>query len=86
MKTMIAAGYFCKKKELENYAKNIFQTEKILQKFEFQQELKRSGLWLNKAEIKRRASRTLKMLLDNNLIQNGVIVPGMLEYISEVAA
>lgn len=86
MKTMIAAGYFCKKKELENYAKNIFQTEKILQKFEFQQELKRSGLWLNKAEIKRRASRTLKMLLDNNLIQNGLIVPGMLEYISEVAA
>lgn len=85
-KTMIAAGYFCKKKELENYAKNIFQTEKILQKFEFQQELKRSGLWLDIAETKRRASHTLKMLLDNKLIQNGLIVPGMLEYISEVAA
>lgn len=85
-KTMIAAGYFCKKNEFENYAKNIFQTEKILQKFEFQQELKRSGLWLDIAETKRRASRTLKMLLDSRLIQNGLIVPGMLEYISEVAA
>lgn len=86
MKRMLAAGYFCKKNEFETYKNNIFQTEKILQKFEFQQEFKRSGLWLNKDEIKRRASNTLKMLLDSRLIQNGLIVPGMLEYINEVAA
>ena len=51
-KTMIAAGFFCKKREFENYRKNIFQTEKILQKFEFQQELKRSGIWLNRQKPK----------------------------------
>lgn len=86
MKTMIAAGYFCKKKEFEKYKENIFQTEKLLQKFEFQRELKRTGLWLDVAEIKKRASNTLKGLIDSNLIQNGLIVPGILEHINEVCA
>lgn len=85
-KTMIAAGYFCKKKEFETYKNNIFQTEKILQNFEEAQELKRTGLLLTKKEKRERASNTLKMLLDSRLIQNGLIVPGMLEYINEVAA
>lgn len=86
MKKMLAAGYFCKKNEFETYKNNIFQTEKILQNFEEAQELKRTGLLLTKKEKRERASNTLKMLLDSRLIQNGLIVPGMLEYINEVAA
>lgn len=86
MKTMIAAGYFCKKNEFEEYKNNILETERLLQKFEFQQELNRTGLWLEQKEIERRASNTLKGLLDANLIQNGIIVPGILEHIQEVCA
>ena len=86
MKRMLTAVYFCKKNELTTYAKNIFETEKLLQRFEFNQELKRSGLWLSPDEIKQRASHTLKMLLDCNLIQNGLIVAGMKEHIEEVIA
>ena len=86
MKTMLTAGYFCKKREFETYAKNIFKTEKILQDFEEAQALKRTGLLLTKKEKEEKASNTLKMLLDRRLIQNGLIVPGMLEYISEQIA
>lgn len=86
MKTMLTAGYFCKKREFERYKTNIFETEKLLQKFEFNQELKRTGVWLSVEETKQRASNTLKMLLDCNLIQNGLIVAGMKEHIEEVIA
>ena len=86
MKKMLCAGYFCKKNELKSYSKNIFSTEKILQKFEFHKELKRTGIWLDIPEIKSRASHTLKLLLDSNLIQNGLIVDGVLEYINEQIA
>ena len=90
MKTMIAAGKFCKRrelaKELNEYSKNIFETEKLLQKFEFHQEMKRTGMWLSIEETKQRASNTLKNLLDSNLIQNGVIVPGIKEYLLEQIA
>ena len=86
MKTMLAAGVFCKKGEFKEYRDNIFLTEKILQKFEFNQELKRTGVWLTKEETKQRASNTLKNLIDCNLIQNGRIVAGILEYINEVCA
>jgi hypothetical protein len=84
-KIMIAAGRFCKlNEELSNYSKNIFETEKLLQRFVFQQELKRTGIWLTADEVKRQASHYIKCLLDSNLIQNGLIVPGMREHIEEV--
>ena len=88
MKTMLIAGTFCKKRErsLKEYARNIFATEKLLQKFEFQQELNKNGVWLTVEDTKKRASRTLQNLLDANLIQNGVIVPGILEHIQDVIA
>lgn len=85
-KTMLAAGYFCKKNEFETYAKNIFKTEKILQNYEEARELKETGLLLTEKEKQEKASHTLKMLLDCKLIQNGKIVPGMLEYILEQTA
>lgn len=84
MKTMLKAGCYAPKGELRKYAANIFETEKLLQKFEFNQELKRSGIWLEVEEVKRRASFTLQKMLDCNLIQDGLIVAGMLEYIKEV--
>ena len=85
---MLCAGTFCKKREqsFRNYASNIFATEKLLREFEFKQELKRTGIWLSVEEIKARASKTLQCLLDTNLIQNGLIVPGMLEHIESVIA
>lgn len=83
-KTMLAAGYFCKRNELRDYAKNIFKTKNILKEFEFNQELNRNGIWLTEKEKEKRASKTLKTLIDCNLIQNGLIVPGILEYVNEV--
>ena len=83
MKRMLTSGVFAPKNELSRYAFNIFQTEKLLQRFEFQQELKKSGIWLTPDEIKARASHTLKCLLDCNLIQNGLIVSGIKEQILE---
>ena len=91
MKTMLTAGKFKKTKEdrlisleLNAYARNIFCTNLILEKFETLQELKRTGLLLTRAEAKERASRTSQNMIDCNLIQNGLIVEGMLEYIMEV--
>ena len=91
MKTMLTAGKFKKNredgylaKEFNQYARNIFCTNLLLEKFETSQELKRTGLLLTRAEAKERALRTSQNMIDCNLIQNGLIVEGMLEYIMEV--
>lgn len=97
MKTIIAAGKFCKRRENEaknkllaqefnEYACNIFATNLLLEQFETTQELKRTGLLLKPEEAKRRAQKTSEKMIDCNLIQNGLLVPGMLEYIQEVTA
>ena len=88
---MIAAGKFCKRRELarelSEYSKNIFETEKLLQSFEFHQELKRNGVWLTESEVKERVSNTLKHLLITNHIENGLIVDSsVLDYIYQQIA
>lgn len=95
MKTMLCKGKFCKKKlreeenkrlykELNRQTSNISKTFRLLERFEFYQELKRTGIWLKPDELKIRASHTLKHLTDSNLIKNGLIVPGMIEHILQV--
>ena len=97
MKTMLFAGRFCKKREKEgqdkklalefkNYSENIRRTNSILQKFIFIQELKRTGLLLTTKEAEEKAQALSQNLLDCNLIKDGLIVAGMLEYIQQQIA
>lgn len=71
--------------ELRDYAVRIKSTNLLLQKFLIVQELNRTGLLLTPKEAERQAQVLSQNMIDCNLIQNGVIVPGMLEHILEVA-
>lgn len=94
MKTLLAAGKFCKKREkeleakrlqaeLQEYSSNIQASNLLLRHFVTMQELRRTGLLLTLKEAEEKATEISEKMLDCNLIQNGLIVPGMLEYIQE---
>lgn len=64
-------------------SENLRQTRIVLEKYEFYRELKKTGLTISKKEMKRRAEIAEQQLIDCNLIQNGLLVPGILEVIKE---
>lgn len=70
-------------KEFEEYRANIEQTEKTLQAYVFWKQIELTGEWLTPEQIKNEASFLLERLIEKNLIQNGKIVEGILEYINE---
>lgn len=71
--------------ELKDYAMRIATTNLLLAKFVTIQELNRTGLLLTPKQAQEEAEKLSERMIDCNLIQNGIIVPGMLEHIMEVA-
>jgi len=70
--------------ELKDYALRIANTNLLLSKFITLQELNRTGLLLTPKQAKEQAEEMSKKMIDCNLIQNGLLVDGMLEHILEV--
>ena len=70
-------------KEFAEYRKNILETEKTLQAYVFWKQIELTGEWLTPEQIKNEASFLLERLIETNLIQNGKIVEGILEYIND---
>ena len=70
-------------KEFNEYKQNIFETEKTIQAYVFWKQIELDGTWLTPNEIKQKASILLQGMLNVRFIQNGKIVPGILECINE---
>ena len=94
MKYLLTAGKFTKKdkekreneklyQELWEYSSNIIKTNEFIESYETARELLKTGLILTPLESYKRAQKYSKLLIDCNLIKNGLIVSGVLEVMQD---
>lgn len=87
MKTMIAAGKFCKNREIQQelweHYNNILMTNELLKKYVIAQEIKDTGLLLTPIEAEERAQKFSQDLIDSNFIIGGLLLPWVLDEIKK---